>query len=60
MTDYRLYLFNNRGRIQRAVALEAESDKEALDAARAEDWPHQRELWQRSRLVSLMVTPTRR
>ena len=58
MSDYRLYLFNQRGGIQRAVAVDCESDDEAVDAARAEHWPHQVEIWRRGRLVSLLVPPS--
>jgi len=55
MTDYRLYLFNGRGRIQKAVAVDCEDDREAIAQARAQRWPNQVEVWQRGRLVSLMV-----
>jgi hypothetical protein len=56
MTDYRLFLFNARGGIQSAVVVDCEDDAEALAAARAQRWPHQIEVWQRGRLVSLMVS----
>ena len=57
MADYRLYLFNPRGSIQNAIALDCEDDQEAIEAARAERWPHLVEVWRRGRLVSLLVQP---
>jgi hypothetical protein len=52
MTEYRLYCLDGANRITRAEGIRAESDEEAIEAARAMKLPVKCELWQRDRLVA--------
>ncbi len=51
MADYRLYLLNLQGHIDRAVPLMCETDDQAVDEARAFPHAQGKELWRRDRLV---------
>jgi len=52
MREYRLYCLDGVGKFTKVHEIEAESDEEALDAARAMKLPTKCELWQRDRLMA--------
>ena len=52
MRFYRVYRVDGAGRFEAAEWLEAESDEQALEAARALNGGPAFELWERGRLVS--------
>jgi hypothetical protein len=51
MTDYRIYCVDGAGHITSADWIEAESDQDALDRARAMGLDSSCEIWDRQRLV---------
>ncbi len=51
MAKYIVYCLNEAGKIWRSEWVDADSDEEALDAARAIDRPHGCEVWDHDRLV---------
>lgn len=59
MNDYRLYLMNDAGRFVGVVELAADSDDEAIAAARAHSDEVAKELWEHDRLVE-QFQPARR
>jgi hypothetical protein len=52
MGEYRLYCLNERGKFAKSHELEAASDSEAVEQARAMKLPVKCELWSRDRLVA--------
>jgi hypothetical protein len=52
MAEYRLYCLDGANRITRAERISANSDEEAVAAARAMKLPMKCELWLRDRLVT--------
>lgn len=51
MPVYTLYGLDQAGKIERSEPLEANDDREALEAARALERPYDCELWLRTRIV---------
>jgi len=51
MAKYIVYCLNEAGHFRRAEWVDADSDEEALAAARALDLPHGCEVWERDRRV---------
>ena len=51
LSSYRLYRLDGAGKITAADWLEADSDEEALEKARAQQQPTTCEIWDRGRLV---------
>lgn len=51
MADYRIYLIDEAGHVQRAMDLQAESDAEAMAAARDRAAGQRHEVWSGTRLV---------
>jgi hypothetical protein len=56
MSEYRLYCLNEHGKFAKAHDIEAASDDDAIDRARAMKLPVPRELWNRDRLVAKLPT----
>lgn len=54
MGDYRLYCLDGAGKFTKSHEIRADSDKEALAAARAMKLPVKCELWNRSRMVATL------
>ena len=52
VSEYRLYCLNEAGRFSKAHDIEADSDEQAIDAAREMKLPVVCELWQRNRMVA--------
>ena len=52
MGEYRLYCINEAGRFAKSHDIEAASDEEAIEAARAMKLPVLCELWHRDRMVA--------
>jgi hypothetical protein len=52
MGEYRLYCLNEHGKFAKAHELEAASDSEAVEHAKAMKLPMKCELWNRNRLVA--------
>jgi hypothetical protein len=57
MTEYRLYCLNKAGGFSKAHEIEADSDEEAINAAREMKLPMGCELWQRNRMVAKLKPP---
>lgn len=52
MPEYRLYCLNDQGNFAKSREIEAKSDADALDQARALNLDVPCELWNRNRLVA--------
>ena len=59
MADYRLYLLDEIGHIQRAIEIRAEDDSEAIGVARNSLNGESGELWSLDRKVSSFGSKTR-
>jgi hypothetical protein len=51
MAEYRLYIFDERGRMSRVATLECETDQDAIKATEKRRGPQRMELWRGGRLV---------
>lgn len=56
MGHYRLYFLDERGRIEKPLDLECETDQQALTLAREHRHQHEVELWQGARLVGRVAS----
>ena len=56
MSEYRLYCLNEHGKFAKAHDIEAASDDDTIDRARAMKLPVPCELWNRDRLVAKLPT----
>ena len=54
MPEYRLYCLNDRGGFSKSHEIHAETDEEAVAAARAMKLPVKCEIWERSRKVAVL------
>lgn len=52
--QYRLYCLNEHGRFSKSHEIEANSDDEAIHAARAMKLPVKCEVWERARKVAVL------
>jgi hypothetical protein len=57
MASYRVYCYDGAGKLWVADSIEAASDDEALDQARAMKVAIKCEVWQRDRLVGTVENP---